>query len=384
LSGRAHFVNTFSSGQGTLPSRNYEATLWTPFSLSTERSPLPSNTLVRAPGRFSLPFPHRTNSSSLKEQLEVQQSLRRQFDETLKLFYQMDAPPERPFSMGATQFAFQINPQTTVFVDPVAISEFYQRASAAQQRAFQAQLAQLTSRREAFDPSERRLSTMQQVNTFVINALHNPRVHSALKATTGFFEASAGAALTCTPLAPLGAVLLVHGADRFSSGMYVTMTGKQASTMTSQLLQKVGMSPEKADQCDDNLNFVGTLGAGGLAYKFTQEAAVTQLVTSSQFKLPPPYISEAYLAAKSGGRHATLIDLYRGKTAKEILKGINSYEKQIALHKDKIMSPSKYYPDWNKLDPRRRLALIDKKWPAEIECCTEQMKVLQTILEQKR
>jgi hypothetical protein len=280
--------------------------------------------------------------------------------------------------MGLTPLAIRINPQTTVFVDPVAVTEFYQRASSAQRWAFQAQVAQLTSRREAFDPGERRISTMQQVNSFVLDALHNPRVQGSLQVLGGAAEVSAGVGITFGTgfiAAPIGHFIIVHGLDHVTTGFYSVVTGKQKNTATQLALETAGLSSEIAVIGDAALSITG-MGMGA--------KAIAQLATYSQFKLPPPYISEAYLAAKSGGKHAPIIDLYGGKTPKEILKGINSYEKQIALHQDKIMNPSKYYPDWNKLDPRRRQALIDKIWPAEIQCSAEQMNILQTILEQKR
>ncbi|MEX0961598.1 MAG: hypothetical protein WDZ28_01925 [Simkaniaceae bacterium] len=57
-------------------------------------------------------------------------------------------------------------------------------------------------------------------------------------------------------------------------------------------------------------------------------------------------------------------------------------EKQIVKHQDKIANPSKYCPEWDAMDPRRKNALIDKRWPAEIQCFTEERGILQTILEQ--
>ncbi len=95
----------------------------------------------------------------------------------------------------------------------------------------------------------------------------------------------------------------------------------------------------------------------------------------------PP--SEAYLIAKNGGKHSPLISQYIGKTSKEIQKGIKSYEKQIAIHQEKIRDPSAHIPGWDKLDPRRQDALINRRWPAEIQCYTEQRDVLQSILDQR-
>ena len=93
--------------------------------------------------------------------------------------------------------------------------------------------------------------------------------------------------------------------------------------------------------------------------------------------------SEVLKAAISQNKHVKMVRDYLDKPAKEIQKGINSYEKQIAIHKEKIMTPTKYYPDWDKLDPRQREALINKKWPAEIKGYEEQKAVLQSILNER-
>jgi len=94
--------------------------------------------------------------------------------------------------------------------------------------------------------------------------------------------------------------------------------------------------------------------------------------------------SEAYLTAKGGGRHAPLISKFSEKPIREIQKSINSYEKLILVHEDKIVNPSKYCPKWDSFHPNRQRALVEKIWPAEIECYTEQRDILQTILNQKQ
>jgi RHS repeat-associated protein len=122
-----------------------------------------------------------------------------------------------------------------------------------------------------FDPDGRFASPIYQpVKATVLNVWNSPQFQGGLKATTGFIESTTGAALMPTPLAPFGAAMVIHGADRASSGIYMAMTGRQASTMTSQLLQKTGMSQERADRWDDNANFLLILGGGGLAYKFAK------------------------------------------------------------------------------------------------------------------
>ncbi len=71
--------------------------------------------------------------------------------------------------------------------------------------------------------------------------------------------------------------------------------------------------------------------------------------------------SEVFKTALNQNKHIKMVSDYLDKPAKEVQKGIKSYEKQIAIHKDKIVNPTKYYPDWNKLDPRQRQALVNKK-----------------------
>ncbi|MDN3509127.1 MAG: hypothetical protein P0S93_03815 [Candidatus Neptunochlamydia sp.] len=67
-------------------------------------------------------------------------------------------------------------------------------------------------------------------------------------------------------------------------------------------------------------------------------------------------LSQAYIAAKNGGKNSGLIKEYAGKSTKEIQKNINSLERQILKHKDKIANPSKHYPDWNNFHPNRQSA----------------------------
>lgn len=93
--------------------------------------------------------------------------------------------------------------------------------------------------------------------------------------------------------------------------------------------------------------------------------------------------SEVLKAAIRKDSHVKMVRDYLDKPAKEIQKGIRSYEKLITEHKDKIANPSKFIPNWDKLHPERQDALINKKWPAEIQCYTEQRDVLQSILNER-
>ncbi len=106
-------------------------------------------------------------------------------------------------------------------------------------------------------------------------------------------------------------------------------------------------------------------------------------INSGLEKLVSQSESEVLKSAINHNKHVKMARDYLDKPAKEVQKGINSYEKQIALHKDKIANPASHYPDWDKLDPRQREALINKKWPAEIQVFEEQRSVLQSILNER-
>jgi tetratricopeptide (TPR) repeat protein len=92
---------------------------------------------------------------------------------------------------------------------------------------------------------------------------------------------------------------------------------------------------------------------------------------------------EVLKSAINEEKHVKFIRDYFDKSAKELQKSIKSFEKLIVEHKDKIANPSKFIPDWEALHPERKNALVNKKWPAEIQCYTEQRDILQTILNQR-
>jgi peptidoglycan hydrolase-like protein with peptidoglycan-binding domain len=87
-----------------------------------------------------------------------------------------------------------------------------------------------------------------------------------------------------------------------------------------------------------------------------------------------------YVVAKNGGKHSGFYKQYINKSPDQIRKAINSIDKQIAEHKDKIKNPEKYIPNFKNLDPRQQHALIHKKWPADIQRQKEQKEILEGIL----
>jgi hypothetical protein len=104
-----------------------------------------------------------------------------------------------------------------------------------------------------------------------------------MQAFGGFVEASAGAALAPTPFAPLGLVMMGHGADHLAAGGYAMVTGRHRATATEMLLQKTGMSPEWASFSNNVLSIGGFTGSIGLARNFAYQSsrAMSQAAMSS-------------------------------------------------------------------------------------------------------
>ncbi len=138
----------------------------------------------------------------------------------------------------------------------------------------------------------------------------------------------------------------------------------QAGQTTIALGEELGFTAREMGQLKQAGKLEGTINSG-----------LDKLVSQSK--------SQVLKTAVSQNKHVKMVIDYLDKPAKEIQKGISSYEKQIAIHKDKIANPINHYPDWDKLDPRQREALVNKKWPAEIQVYEEQRSVLQSILNER-
>jgi len=88
----------------------------------------------------------------------------------------------------------------------------------------------------------------------------------------------------------------------------------------------------------------------------------------------------AFDVAKNGGKHSGFYNQYVNKSKEEIQKGIQSLDKQIAEHQSKIRNPEAHIPNFKDLDPRQQEALINKKWPSDIQRQKEQKEILEGIL----
>ncbi len=105
-------------------------------------------------------------------------------------------------------------------------------------------------------------------------------------------------------------------------------------------------------------------------------------ITRCEMPLPGNF-SSAFRTANAGGKHAGTLKTALRQSEKELKKGIASFDKQIALHRDKIANPSKHIKNWHELDPRQQEALINKKWQSDIDRLTEQRDILHDVLKSK-
>lgn len=87
----------------------------------------------------------------------------------------------------------------------------------------------------------------------------------------------------------------------------------------------------------------------------------------------------AYEIAKEGGRHSGLLKEYAGRTVREIEKAVSGYEKQVAIHKEKLANPAKFAKDWNKLDPRKKEGLL-RHWQEDINRNQELADIMRGLL----
>lgn len=115
-------------------------------------------------------------------------------------------------------------------------------------------------------------------------------------------------------------------------------------------------------------------------------AEATEQMAVKASKAIPSVTKSAYEAAKSGGKHAGFLKNYAGKSAAQLKKGIQGLQKQIDEHSALINDPAGTMKklgkgDWNALDPRQQKALLERKWPGDIQRQTEQQNILKGLLD---
>ncbi|MEW6609799.1 MAG: hypothetical protein AB1414_20540, partial [bacterium] len=87
-------------------------------------------------------------------------------------------------------------------------------------------------------------------------------------------------------------------------------------------------------------------------------------------------------ALRIGGKHSGLLENYAKRTPEEIQKALKSYEKQVALHKEKIANPDKFAEDWNKMDTRAQEGLL-RYWQKDLQRNQELAEIMRYLLQTK-
>jgi hypothetical protein len=93
-------------------------------------------------------------------------------------------------------------------------------------------------------------------------------------------------------------------------------------------------------------------------------------------------VNAAYQAAKEGGRHAGFLRTFSDRSASEVQRGINSLNKGVSLHLEKIANPATYADRWNSMTDQEREGLL-RYWQKEVIRYSEQADVLRGLLEEK-
>ncbi|MDX1920545.1 MAG: hypothetical protein SFU25_07435 [Candidatus Caenarcaniphilales bacterium] len=91
---------------------------------------------------------------------------------------------------------------------------------------------------------------------------------------------------------------------------------------------------------------------------------------------------DAFEAAKNGGKHSGTLKNYANKTNEELQQALESYKKQVEIHKNKIANPEKYVLDWSNKDIRYQQGVI-KYWEKDIEKNYGLSKVIEGMLRER-
>jgi hypothetical protein len=116
-------------------------------------------------------------------------------------------------------------------------------------------------------------------------------------------------------------------------------------------------------------------------YNLTVDEAHTFFVGDEQWLV---HNCDPFELAKAGGRHAGWYENMLGKSDAEIERGIRSLEAQITEHQGYIADPRSKIPNWDQLDSRQQIALVEKKWPGDMTRQSEQKAILEGIFRERR
>jgi hypothetical protein len=90
----------------------------------------------------------------------------------------------------------------------------------------------------------------------------------------------------------------------------------------------------------------------------------------------------AYEVARAGGRHAGLLRVYQEKSTSELQRALRSYERQVALHRQKIEHPEQFVRDWDQKSTRVQSGLR-RHWQEDVVRNQELADVMRSILRER-
>ena len=90
----------------------------------------------------------------------------------------------------------------------------------------------------------------------------------------------------------------------------------------------------------------------------------------------------AYEMAKAGGHHAGLLRTYQAKSTAEIQRALRSYERQVALHRQKVHSPEQFIQEWDRKSLRVQQALL-RHWQEDGARNQELADIMRGILQER-
>lgn len=93
--------------------------------------------------------------------------------------------------------------------------------------------------------------------------------------------------------------------------------------------------------------------------------------------------TDAYEAAKAGGRHSGWYQEQLANGVRQIVKGIRSIERQLTDHEQWLANPDAKVDDWLVRDERYRAGLL-RRWQRDVQRHREQIEILNGILAERR
>ena len=126
-------------------------------------------------------------------------------------------------------------------------------------------------------------SAYETTRDTVLNILQMPRVQGSLQAMGGLAEAGAGGAMILKSGGVMGVcggwAVMAHGADQFTTGLEIAITGEHRNTVTADALQRTGLSESNATLINDVVSLLATTTAIAVS-RASQAARAAE--TSSQ------------------------------------------------------------------------------------------------------